>query len=644
MSLAAAARDAGAQPRRYTDLVLAALVVSAVAMLIVPLPTWLVDLLLAANMALAVTLVVVSTYVGASIRISTFPTILLLMTLFRLGLNVSTTRLILADADAGEVVDSFGSFVVADNLVVGAIVFLVITIIQYVVVARGAERVAEVAARFTLDAMPGKQMAIDADVRLGIIDPADARERRTELERESQFYGAMDGAMKFVKGDALAAILITVINLIGGLIVGIAYRGMSVGEAASVYSMLSIGDGLTAQIPAFLTAMAAGLIVTRVAGRDHETPLGHDIGAQVAAHPQALLVTAILLLSLALIPGLPAIPFLTFAVLAGLLALWLHRAQRDALSGATPATLAVVDNPIDTSPIAPLVVELGPKFVDRHARDRQALETALAEMRQRLYTSTGVYMPPIAVRTAIPATPDAGTAPDIYRVRIFDFAVDENRTPPGLEALISRIESVLERHAFEFVDLPNVQKMVDDLAARQPMLVRGIIPRQLGMTRFAAILRQLVRERISINDLAAVLQAVVQCGAMNRSTAVLAEQTRLRLQRQITRQFAPDRSLSVWRLDPFIEDTLRGALERTDAGEVLALEPSLARDILAALRDAVERAADGVAPPRVVLTATDIRRYVSELLEVEFPELIVLAPAELLPVTQIHTVAVIGVC
>jgi type III secretion protein V len=297
---------------RYSDILLALLVVGIVGMMIIPLPTLLLDILLTLNITIAVTILLVSIYIPDALKIAVFPTILLITTLFRLGLNISTTRLILLQADAGRVIDAFGNFVVAGNYVVGAVVFLILTIIQFIVIAKGAERVAEVAARFTLDAMPGKQMAIDADLRAGIIDFEEAKRRRQAIERESQLYGSMDGAMKFVKGDAIAGIIITCINIIGGFIIGVLQMKMKLTEALQIYTILTIGDGLVAQIPALIISTSAGMIVTRVASEDRESHLGKDIGKQILAQPKAIAIASGLLLGLGIIPGLPFFPFFNY--------------------------------------------------------------------------------------------------------------------------------------------------------------------------------------------------------------------------------------------------------------------------------------------------------------------------------------------
>ena len=310
---------------RFSDLILVGCIGAMVGMMIVPLPTWLLDVLLTVNITMAVTVLMVSIYISSGTKLASFPTILLITTLYRLSLDISATRLILLQADAGEVIRSFGEFVVGGNFVVGAVIFLIITLVQFIVITKGSERVAEVAARFTLDAMPGKQMSIDADMRAGIVDFREARTRREALSRESQFYGAMDGAMKFVKGDAIAGMVITLVNIVGGLIIGVAMRGMSVGEAVRTYSVLTIGNGLVSQIPALLISISAGMVVTRVASEAEDTNLGKEVAGQVLAQPKAIAVTAGILFVIALVPGLPKIPFFLLAGLTGATAFGVFR-------------------------------------------------------------------------------------------------------------------------------------------------------------------------------------------------------------------------------------------------------------------------------------------------------------------------------
>jgi type III secretion protein V len=322
---------------RYSDILLAGLVVGVVGMMIIPLPTPVMDILLVLNITIQVSMMMIAIYISTALKLSAYPSIILITTLFRLALNVSTTRLILLQADAGRVIDAFGGFVVRGNFVVGLVIFLILTIIQFLVIAKGSERVAEVAARFTLDAMPGKQMSIDADLRAGAFDLDEARRRRADLNRESQLFGSMDGAMKFVKGDAIAGLIITGINIIAGMIIGVVMLEMTAGEAIQRYGILTIGDGLVSQIPALFSSMTAGLIVTRVSNDDDTMHLGKDIARQVLAQPKAFAITAGLLFGIGLVPGLPTIPFFGMAIVVGTMAYSLMRSQAATASGDDPA-------------------------------------------------------------------------------------------------------------------------------------------------------------------------------------------------------------------------------------------------------------------------------------------------------------------
>jgi type III secretion protein V len=323
--------------KRYSDILLASLVVGVVGMMIVPLPTFVLDILLVLSITISVTMLMIAIYIPSALKLSSYPTIILITTLYRLALNVSSTRLILLNGFAGHVIEAFGKFVVRGNIVVGAVIFLILTIIQFLVIAKGAERVAEVAARFTLDAMPGKQMSIDADLRAGAFDLDEARRRRSELQRESQLFGSMDGAMKFVKGDTIAGLIITAINVVAGMIIGVTMMGLTPGEAGQKFTILTIGDGLVSQIPALLSSMTAGLIVTRVASEEEDSNLGKDISTQILAQPKAFAIAAGLLVGIGLVPGLPTVPFFTMAAVVGVAAYGLMRQKTAAAGAETPA-------------------------------------------------------------------------------------------------------------------------------------------------------------------------------------------------------------------------------------------------------------------------------------------------------------------
>jgi type III secretion protein V len=603
------------------DLAIAGLVLAVVGMMIVPLPRPLLDLLLALNLGIAVVLLMAAVFVREPLRFASFPTILVVTTLFRVGLEVSTTRLVLGDGDAGEVVRAFGSSVVAGSLVVGLVVFAVITIVQLLVVARGAERVAEVAARFALDAMPGRQVAIDADLRAGVIDAERARARRAELTRESQLYGAMDGAMRFVKGDAIAAILIVVINLVGGLVVGIGYRGMSAADAVATYSLLSIGLGLVAQIPSLLVAVASGLLVTRVASAgDDGDP--DAVAARAFGRPAVLAGAAIVLAGLALVPGLPMIPFGVMAVIAGGLAAW--RWNRPGPDDVEPVMRAAA------SP-ARLAVRLGAEL-DR-AVGRDALAPVLADVRTRLRDRLGVPWPAIAAGGVDPALGERELA------IVIGGAPTGWATLPGAidaTAIGEAVETALARLAPDVIGVDDVHAMVEAAAGERPVVVREVVPRRIELAPLTELVRALLREQVPVRDLAGVLEAVATAPADAKGDR-LVDHVRTALRRQISGAWAPRGQLEVYTIDGMIEDAVRGAIDRRDGGAVLALEPALARDIVGAVKSRVG------AGRAVILASGDVRRHLRALLEAELPELAVLAPHELAPGTSVRSAGVIEV-
>ena len=395
------------------DIVLACVIVSIIFMMILPLPTPLVDVLIGTNMTLSAVLLMVAMYLPSPLAFSSFPAVLLVTTLFRLGIAIATTRLILLQGDAGHIIQTFGNFVVGGNLIVGLVVFLILTIVQFVVITKGAERVAEVAARFSLDAMPGKQMSIDADLRAGTIDMDEARKRRTTVEKESQLYGAMDGAMKFVKGDAIAGLIIVAVNMLGGILIGTMQRGLTAGEAVQTYSILTIGDGLISQIPALFIAICAGIIVTRVqTGEGGPSNVGKDIGAQVLAQPRALLIAAAVAAGMGLIPGMPTVTFFALALIVGTIGFVLLRGTRKvvdektgeiteipalAADGQTPKPKARTDGSAEFAPTLPLMIDVAAGLQQHFDADQ--LNDELIKIRRALYFDLGVPFPGIQLRS-----------------------------------------------------------------------------------------------------------------------------------------------------------------------------------------------------------------------------------------------------
>jgi len=642
-------RASAAAPGRIggADGVLALLVVSVVAMMIVPLPTWLLDVLIATNLSAAVAILLVVLYVPDALAIATFPTLLLLTTLYRLGLNVASSRLILLQANAGEVIHAFGSFVVRGNYVVGAVVFLILTVIQFVVIAKGGERVAEVAARFVLDAMPGKQMAIDAELRAGSIDGALARKRRRALSRESQFYGAMDGAMKFVKGDVIASLVITAINIVGGLAIGVAQRGMSAGDALKRYGLLTIGDGLVSQIPALVLSTAAGVLVTRTASEEPDTPLGRELARQLFGVPKALQVAAGFVLLLAVVPGLPTAPFL---VLAGLLFVTARGRTRqlelEAIADRTEprptgAARGAAQGPAFVPMVLPWGLEVSPDLEplldDARGAEgeggRRGIRGQTVGLREELFAELGVVLPMPRVRVQ-PTLPPRHALLSIHEVPARVLAL-----PDGLEEadvaghLAASVRSILRARAADFLGFAEAQRMLDELEQFAPATVRNVVPKPVPLTLLVDVLRRLVEEGVSIRDLRGILEALATAAVAEKDPLTLTELVRAQLRRSITfRLTGGAASLGVYLLDGVLEETLRRSITRTPSGAFLTLAPAASRDVIASVRRALdENPAPGAGTPRVVLTQPDIRRFVRRLLEAELPDLVVVSFAELLP-------------
>jgi type III secretion protein V len=682
----------GSSLARYGDIVLASLIVGIVAMMIVPLPTFLLDILITTNISISVLLLLVCIYVTSALRIATLPSILLITTLFRLGLNVSSTRLILLQADAGEVIRSFGTFVVAGNLVVGAVIFLILTLIQFIVIAKGGERVAEVAARFTLDAMPGRQMAIDADLRAGAIDLDEARRQRAALQRESQLFGSMDGAMRFVKGDAVAGILIIIINIVGGLLIGVLQRGMALGDAAMVYSILTVGDGLVSQIPALLTSTAAGIVVTRVASEDAQAHLGHDIGVQVLAHPRAIALAAILLALLAVVPGMPTAPFLLLAAVIGALAWGAARRQRAQQLSERLRTSPAESGASAVPDAAGVVIEVGVGLapaIDASGGGGRLMRELVPALRELLHAELGLPLPSVQLRTA------RGLDPRGYRILLADVPMGEGTIAPdevwvlatageleaaglrgavaealpGVRGPVSRLVAaagprarqlglelvdaptrvalhlgqLVRQYGFELIGIQEAQLVLDALARTHPALVHEVVPRIVALPTLAEVLRHLAAEQISIRDLRQILEALARWGKLDKDPEVLADHARVALRRYIShRHGAADRTIHAYLLDPAIEEAVRDSVCRTERGSYLAMEPDLSRDIVEAVRR--QLAARGAEePPAAVLTTMELRRHVRRLLEVDFPDLPVLAHSELLPSLRVQPVARVSV-
>jgi type III secretion protein V len=626
------------------DVVLAALVVSVVGLMIVPLPTWTLDLLISTNLSASVVVLLVVLYVPDAIGIATFPTLLLLTTLFRLSLNVASTRLILLQANAGQVIKAFGTFVVRGNYVVGAVVFLVLTIVQFIVVAKGSERVAEVGARFVLDAMPGKQMAIDAELRGGTIDGAEARRRRRLLQRESQFYGAMDGAMKFVKGDVVASIVIVVVNLLGGLAIGVVMKDMPAADALRRYGLLTIGDGLVTQIPALVLSTAAGVLVTRVASEEDQTPLGDELARQLLGVPKAFQVASVFVLLLAAVPGLPTLPFLVIG--SALFVVGRNRAhaknveQQRAATEPSPKERAQGGHEHSFIPmVIPWSIEVSPDLEELLDREPQGLRSMAIGLRTQLFAEIGVPLPAPRVRVRR-ELPERHVLFSLHEVPAKVLALPGDGTDDDVVAAVSEHTlRLLRARAADFLGLAEVQRLLDELEQFAAATVRNVVPRPISVVLLTDVLRRLVDERLSVRDLRGILEALSAVGATEKDPLNLAEHARSQMRRAITfRLTAGLGQLDVVLLDPILEDTVRRAITRTAAGAFLTLPPQAARDVISS----VKRAIDSVAPrqePPVILTQPDVRRFVRKLIESDLPDVPVVSFAELLPEVSLKPIA-----
>lgn len=616
-------------PSRPSELALAAALVATVALLIVPLPTWLLDVLLAANLSLSIGLLVRVLHAPSAVSLSTFPTVLLLTTLFRVALNVSSSRLILLQADAGRVIRSFGDFAVRGNYLVGAIVFAVVTIVQLVVVTKGAERVAEVSARFTLDALPGKQLAIDADVRSGLLDARGAARARESLQRESQFFGAMDGAMKFVRGDALATLLIAGVNVLGGLAVGVGQQHMGASEALARYGLLAIGDGLVSQIPSLVIAVAAGVLVTRVAGTTASEGLAHDLSSQLFGAPRPLLVTAALLVVLALVPGLPAFPFAGLAVAVGALA---ARAIGRGPHRSPPADDAEVSAARFTPRVDAWAVDLAP---DLDAALGAEAERAADRVRERVFQALGVPAGRPRVRRSS-ALPARGVRLSIREVPVASFTLERAPQRSDGDALTDALAARLESRAGELLGLKEVEGLVASLARSAPATVRQVTPKPHALPTVWRVLVDLVGERVSVRDLEAVFEALASAPASATSPSTLTAHVRRSLQRALTHAVTGGSGeAAVVVLDATLEETLRHALRSGDDAPALALPPAALREV----RVALARAASQAGLAAVFLTDGAIRKAVRDLIALDLPGARVLGRDELTADTRVIPIA-----
>ena len=662
--------------RSYSDLVLVVGVVAIIGLMILPLPMVVIDALVALNMLIGIGLLLIAIYIPTPVAFSSFPSVLLLTTLFRLSLAISITRSILLNADAGHIIDTFGNIVVGGNLVVGLVVFLIITVVQFIVVAKGAERVAEVAARFSLDAMPGKQLSIDSDLRSGLLEKDEARRRRRLLEVESQLHGSLDGAMKFVKGDAIAGIVIIVINLLGGLAVGVLMHGMSLPDATHTYSILTIGDGMVAQIPALLASISAGLIVTRTAGEDEDRNLGAVIARQISNEPRVLMILGGIALCLMLVPGFPLIVFLPIGLILVALAAWRMRERVGMFRRVfkVPESQAELLPPdvADTDALTPppallLEVQMTTLQTLGSAPVRNLFRQVVGGLREEY----GVPLPKPALRAGL-NLPEHGYALYAYGVRIAygvvkpdalflpgraalpaphaeqALAVDAVAGFPGrwinrdsthastaldpTQMLREHIRLALERHLSLFIGIQETSNLSNGLSRDYPDLVREML-RVVSPQRVAEVLKRLVEERVPIRQLRDVFEAITDAASREKDIILVAEYVRMALRRHLSYRYADQaHALRVLVARPELEERLRRSVHNGPAGTQLAVEPELASRLLAQIGE-FARGEHGAT--MVLLSSMDVRRHLRKLTEAEYADIPVLSYQELVPDLQL---------
>ncbi|UIJ46516.1 flagellar biosynthesis protein FlhA [Sphingomonas cannabina] len=622
-------------PIRTADVLLVGALVTVVMLMILPMPPLALDIFIAINMTVGILLLLSSVYITKPLDFSTFPTVLLLSTLFRLAISISTTRMILTTMDGGSIIQRFGEMVAGGNLVVGLVVFLIITVVQFIVISKGAERVAEVAARFSLDAMPGKQLSIDSDLRSGILSKDEAREKRRTLELESKLHGSLDGAMKFVKGDAIASIVIVLVNLLGGLAVGMLYHGLSVSEAAATFSILTIGDGLVAQVPALFSAMAAGLLVTRTTDEDRDRDLGPAIARQISGKPHVLLIAGALSILLGLVPGFPTLVF--FALAAALLiggtlshptsGRWV-RARLGMESGTPAAITGETMIAAQALPrLDPLRLTIGaPADSPVFAALADRVRTGIAALQER----SGVAVPDLRiVADTGPAMPTGGWALVAHDAPLGGGVAEEDEFAPRVAG---QVERLLERNLGLFLGLQEVTDQLNRLGESHPEVVKEAV-RAVPTGRIGEVLRLLVEEKVPLRNFRDAVEAIGEVGQYEREAIPMAERVRIAMRRHLIAPLCVAGRLRVLIVGSNLEEIIRHTLTPVDGQMRLAINPHQMRALNALLAEQVE--ASGA---RAILTAQDLRRPLRLLIAGDLFDVPVISFNELNPAVPLDIV------
>jgi flagellar biosynthesis protein FlhA len=645
--------------------------------MMIPVHPFVLDILLSFSITFSLIILLVSVYTPKPIDFSVFPSILLIATLLRLSLNVASTRLILLHGNegtgaAGQVIKAFGAFVVGGNYVVGFIVFLVLVLINFIVITKGATRIAEVAARFTLDAMPGKQMSIDADLNAGLITDAEARRRRREIGLESNFYGAMDGAGKFVRGDAIAGILITMINILGGLIVGVLQRGMSVADAARVYTLLTVGDGLVTQIPALIVSTAAGLLVSRSTA---SSDLGREVGGQLFAKPKVVATASVILLIFGLIPGMPKVSFLSIALIFGVIAYRTFKSSKKIEDVKEKQPPEAVEESIEAFlPLDALELEMGYSLIPLvDAGQGGELLERIKALRRQMAVEMGFVMPPVHIRDNLQIKPGEyvvklkGVEAAGGKIQMGKYlaitAGNESAKITGIEArepafglpavwidekekgsvqakgfvvvdpasvITTHLTEIVKTHADELLGRQEVQSLLDSLAVSHPRVVEELIPKIVPLGTLQKVLQRLLKERISIRDFLTILETLADYAPLTKNVDMLTGYARQALARRITREYKDaDGNITVIMVSPDIEDRISKSVQHTEYESFVAADPTLIQEVAGNLKKFIKIFTDKGMPP-IILCSPNVRGYLSKILENFFPNIVVLSHNEII--------------
>ena len=671
------------------DVLITLMIVMIVLMMIIPLPAFLLDFLLSFNIALSIVIFLISLYTLKALDFSIFPSVLLISTLFRLSLNISTTRLILLNGYAGKVIQSFGNFVIGGNFIVGIVVFVILIIVNFVVITQGASRVAEVAARFTLDAMPGKQMSIDADLNAGILSDEDAKKQRKEISRQAEFYGAMDGASKFVRGDATAGILIVVINLIGGVAIGAIQQKLPIMEALQKYALLTVGDGIVTQIPALLISVATGMIVTRAAS---DSNIGDQISLQFLAQPRAISIAGVVVFLVGFLPGMPKVAFFAIGlVLVGIAFLQFRRIKKDMatkkLETEELAKLEALpaDDYEEVLKVDSIEIELGYELVSIvESGDHGNLSFRIDLIRKQIISETGFIVPPIRIRDNIQLQDNhyvvkiKGVEITENELFINDFLIlnpdntgfeiegkdtiepvfnlparwisAKNRQLADIKGytvidpvslLVTHLTEIIKEYASDLFGLQDVQKLLDRLSETNPVVVKEVIPNLISLSDLALVLKNLLNERIPIKNLATILETISSKARVTKNVEVLTEYVRQGLARSITKMYEnPPGSLSVIVVDPEVEQKVIDSLQQTENGIRSVLDPEYVKNLMTKIEEEAKRISiQGFVP--IILCLTPVRSQFKQIAERIKPKVVVLSYDEIINDIKIEPVGML---